>query len=101
MPRRRREQEAGLVPVEQGQLLLEVGYLGVLVDETATWRRLLCGPRVMQGGHGHVCVPTLTQLVCGSGDTDQQRMTKWVIRSRSGPAQRGIWRVLNENRRGK
>lgn len=80
---------------------MEVGYLGVLVEETATWRRLLCGRRVMQGGHGHVCAPTLTQLVCGSGDTDQQRLTKWVIRSQSGPAQRGIWRVLNENGRGK
>lgn len=93
--------QAGLVPAEQGQQLLEVeGYLGWLMEQTASWRRGLCGRRVMQGCLGHDCVPTLAQRVCGSGDTDQRCPTERVIRSRSGPAQRGIWRVVNENGRG-
>lgn len=98
--RHRQEQEAGLVPADQGQELLEVGYLGWLMEKTASWRRGLCVRRVMQGGLGHDCAPTLAQRVCGSGDTDQQCPTERVMRSRSGPAQRGIWRVLNENGRG-
>lgn len=100
LSRHRQEQEAGLVPAEQGQRLLKVGYLGWLVEQTATWKRGLCGRSVMQGGLGHVCAPTQAQRVCGSGDTNQQCSTERVIRSRSGPAQRGIWRGLNENGRG-
>lgn len=96
----RLEDEAGLVPTGQGQALLEVGYLGGLMEETASWRRGFCGRRVLQGGLGHGCAPTLAQCVCGSGDTDQQCPTERVIRSRSGPAQRAIWRKLNENGRG-
>ena len=93
-------QEAGSVPAHQGQELVEVGYLGWLMEQTASWRRGLCGRRVTQGGLGHDCAPTLAQRVCGSGDTDQQGPIERVIRSRSGPAQRGVWRALNENGRG-
>ncbi|TNN70554.1 hypothetical protein EYF80_019289 [Liparis tanakae] len=68
---RQGEEQAGLVPAEQGQELLEVGYLGWLMEQTVNWRRGLCGRRVMQG-LGHDCAPTLAQRVCGSGDTEQQ-----------------------------
>lgn len=36
LSRCRQEQEAGLVPADQGQKLLKVGYLGWLVEQTAT-----------------------------------------------------------------
>lgn len=86
VPAQTRERRAGLVAAGQGQALLEVSYLGGLVEGTARWRRL-CGRRVTQGGLGHDCAPTLAQRVCGSGDADQQCPTKRGIRSRSGPAQ--------------
>lgn len=77
-----------------------MGYLGWLMEQTASWGPRLCGRRVMQGGLGHDCAPTHTQRVRGSGDTDQKCPTERVIRSRSGPVQRGIWRVLNRDGRG-
>lgn len=67
-----------------------MGYLGWLMEQTVNWRRGLCGRRVMQG-LGHDCAPTLAQRVCGSGDTEQQCPREKVIRSQSGPAQRGVW----------
>lgn len=98
--RHRLEQEAGLVPEDRGQELLEVGYLDWLMEQTVSWSWGLCWRRVMQGGLAHDCTPTLRQRVCGSGDTDQLCPTERVIRSQCGPAQRGMRRVLNENGRG-
>lgn len=59
LSRRRQEQEEDSVPEQQNLELLEVRYLGWLMEQMASWRRWLCGGRAMQGGHGHVCAPTL------------------------------------------
>lgn len=80
-------------------MLVEVGDMGWLIEQTETWRRGLCGRRVMRDAFGHVCVPTPAQRVCSSGDTGQRCWRKMEIGSRSGPAQRDLWGVLNENRR--
>lgn len=86
-----RRRKRSLVPARQGKALWEAGYLDGL-EARAAWRRGLCGHRVLQGGLGHGCDPTMGHEVSGPGDTEQQCQIMW-IRARSGPAQTEMERV--------
>lgn len=70
-----------LVPVGPGQKLLEMSYLGWLMDHTAIWRRGFCWRRVMRDDFGHVCASTLRDF----GDSNRQRSRQKGMRL-GGPA---------------